>query len=74
VVAGAFADMAVGAAIAFRPTARYGLLGAIVLTCFYILAGSILVPRLWAEPLGPFLKIFPILAFNLMLLAILKER
>jgi uncharacterized protein YbjT (DUF2867 family) len=74
VVAGALADLGVGAAIAFRPTARYGLLGAVGLTCTYILVGTFLVPHLWAGPLGPFLKIFPILVFNLMLLSILEER
>jgi uncharacterized protein YbjT (DUF2867 family) len=74
VIAGALADLAVGAAIAFRPTTRRGLYGAIALTAFYVIAGSLLLPRLWAEPLGPLLKIWPILAFNLMLLAILEER
>lgn len=74
VIAGALADLTVGAAIAFRPTARRGLYGAIALTLFYVVAGSLLLPRLWAEPLGPLLKIWPILAFNLMLLAILEER
>jgi uncharacterized protein YbjT (DUF2867 family) len=74
VVAGALADMAVGATIAFRPTARQGLYGAIALTCLYIVMGTIMVPRLWMEPLGPLMKIFPILVFNLILLAILEER
>ena len=36
--------------------------------------GTVLVPRLWQDPLGPMLKIWPIMAFNLMLLAILKDR
>lgn len=74
VVAGALADLAVGLAIAFRPSTRWGLYGAIGLTLFYVVAGSVLVPRLWAEPLGPLLKIWPILALNLILLAILEER
>ena len=74
VIAGALADLAVGSAIAFRPTTRYGLYGAIGLTLFYVVAGSILLPRLWLEPLGPLLKIWPILALNLILLAILEER
>lgn len=74
VIAGALADLAVGSAIAFRPTTRYGLYGAIALTLFYVVAGSILLPRLWLEPLGPLLKIWPILALNLILFAILEER
>jgi uncharacterized protein YbjT (DUF2867 family) len=74
VVAGALADLAIGLAIAFRPTARIGLYGALVLSLFYVLSGSILLPRLWAEPLGPLVKIWPVLVLNLVLLAILEER
>jgi uncharacterized protein YbjT (DUF2867 family) len=74
VIAGAIADLAVGLAIAFRPTARWGLWGALGLTVFYFVAGSLLVPRLWAEPLGPLLKIGPIMALNLILLAIRDDR
>ena len=74
VVAGALADLAIGLAIALRPATRFGLYGAIALTLFYVVAGTLLVPRLWAEPLGPLLKIWPILALNLILLAILEER
>jgi uncharacterized protein YbjT (DUF2867 family) len=74
VVAGALADLAIGIAIAFRRTTRWGLYAAIAITLFYAIAGSILVPRLWNEPLGPLLKIWPILALNFILLAILEER
>jgi hypothetical protein len=74
VIAGAIADLAVGLAIAFRRSARRGLQGAVALTLFYVVAGSVLTPWLWAEPLGPLLKIWPILAFNFVLLAILEER
>jgi hypothetical protein len=34
----------------------------------------VLVPRLWADPLGPMLKIGPIIALNLVALAILDDR
>ena len=40
---------------------------ALAISIFYVVAGTILVPRLWEEPLGPMLKIFPILVFNLFL-------
>jgi len=33
-----------------------------------------MTPWLWAEPLGPFVKIFPILVLNLLALAILEDR
>jgi uncharacterized protein YbjT (DUF2867 family) len=74
VIVGALADIAVGVAIAFRRTARIGLYGALAISIFYFVVGSILVPRLWAEPLGPLLKIWPIIGLNLVMLAILRER
>jgi hypothetical protein len=74
VIAGAFADLVIGILIAFRRTTRLGLWGALALSTFYIVAGTILRPDLWAEPLGPFLKIFPIVVLHLVALAILEER
>lgn len=74
VVAGAIADILVGLAIAYRPTAFYGLWAAVGLSLFYVAAGTILLPELWNEPLGPLLKIWPILALHAIALAILKER
>ncbi|MBB4184805.1 uncharacterized protein YbjT (DUF2867 family) [Sinorhizobium terangae] len=74
VVAGALADIIVGLAIAIRRTSRIGLYGAVGLSVFYALAGTVLLPELWNEPLGPLTKIFPILALHFAALAILKER
>jgi uncharacterized protein YbjT (DUF2867 family) len=74
VVAGALADLAVGLLIAWRPTARKGLWAALLLSGFYIVSGTILRPDLWQEPLGPFLKIFPIVVLHMVALAILEER
>jgi hypothetical protein len=36
--------------------------------------GTLLVPVLWIDPLGSLLKVWPVLALNLLLLAILEER
>lgn len=74
VIAGAIADILVGIAIAYRRTARHGLYAAIALSIFYIVAGSVLLPSLWAEPLGPLAKIWPILVLHFVALAIRKER
>ena len=74
VIAGAIADLLIGIGIAFRRTARAGLYGAIGITIVYILLGTYLVPRLWADPLGPMLKIWPILVLHLVALAILDDR
>jgi uncharacterized protein YbjT (DUF2867 family) len=74
VVAGAVADIAIGILIAWRRTARTGLYGAIALSFFYAVAGTILRPDLWNEPLGPLMKILPILVLHFVALAILRER
>lgn len=74
VAAGALADIIVGLLIAFRRTTRLGLYLALAISMFYIIAGTAILPALWADPLGPMLKIWPILCLNLMLLAILEDR
>lgn len=72
--AGATIDFAVAAMILYRPTTKLGLLAALTVSIFYLVAGTLLLPALWADPLGPMVKIWPILAFNLLCLAILDER
>lgn len=74
VVAGGVADLIVAAGIAWRSTARLALLAALFLSIFYIVAGTIFLPDLWRDPLGPMIKVWPILALNLVCLAILDER
>ncbi|MGD9614590.1 MAG: SDR family oxidoreductase [Alphaproteobacteria bacterium] len=74
VIAGGILDLAIGVAIAWRRTTRLGLWAAIALSLFYVMAGTLMTPWLWAEPLGPFVKIFPILVLNLVALAILEDR
>ncbi|WP_137390554.1 SDR family oxidoreductase [Rhodoligotrophos defluvii] len=74
VIAGALADIVVGLMLVYRPYARAGLYGAIFLSLFYATAGTILLPELWAEPLGPLLKIWPILVLHFIALATLDER
>jgi uncharacterized protein YbjT (DUF2867 family) len=74
VIAGGIADLLIGIAIAFRRTARLGLYAALAISLFYAVAGTAILPALWIEPLGPMLKIWPIVALNLVCLAILEER
>jgi uncharacterized protein YbjT (DUF2867 family) len=74
IIAGALADVVIGAMIGFRRTSRLGLWAAVVISVVYALAGTVLVPALWHEPLGPLLKIWPILVLHLVGLAILEER
>lgn len=74
VVAGGLADIAIGAGLLWHRTTRLALFAALAITIFYIVAGTAILPRLWEEPLGPMMKVWPILALNLILLAILDER
>lgn len=74
VIAGGIADIAVACGLLYRPTTRLALWAAVGLSVFYIVAGTILLPELWADPLGPMMKIWPILALNFVCFAILDER
>lgn len=74
VFAGAIVDASIGMSIAWRRTSRIGLWSGIAVSLFYAAAGTILRPDLWNEPLGPFLKILPILTLHFVALAILEER
>ena len=74
VIAGALADLAIGTAILWRPTTRYALWAALAITLAYLAIGTAILPRLWNDPLGPMMKVWPILALNLVALAILDER
>ena len=74
VIAGALADLAIGVGMAFQRTSRYALYAAVGISLIYAFAGTWLVPRLWIDPLGPMLKIWPIIALNLVALAILEDR
>jgi uncharacterized protein YbjT (DUF2867 family) len=74
VTAGAVADLSIGIGIAFRRTARPALYAALMLSLLYVITGTILAPRLWTQPLGPLLKVWPILALHLVALAILEDR
>jgi uncharacterized protein YbjT (DUF2867 family) len=73
-LSGGFADIAIGLLLAFRRSARLGLYAAFSISVAYAIIGTILVPRLWVDPLGPMLKIAPVMVFNLVALAILEDR
>ena len=74
VIAGALADILVGIGIASRRTARHALYAAFWLSLFYMAAGTLILPELWSDPVGPMLKIWPAMALVLVALAILTDR
>jgi uncharacterized protein YbjT (DUF2867 family) len=72
--AGAIADIAIGAAIAVRRTARPALWAALALSISYLALATLLLPALWVDPLGPLMKVLPLLVLMLVALAILDDR
>ncbi len=73
-IAGAVLDVAIGLGIVIRPLAQVALFAALGASLLYVFGGTILLPRLWVDSLGALLKIAPIIALNLVALAILDDR
>ncbi len=74
VVAGALVDIALGAAALYRPYVRAALMGMVAVTGSYLVAGSILSPDLWLDPLGPFVKTLPAAVMALVASAFVRSR
>ena len=73
-IGGAIFDIALGLLLLVRRAARAVLLTMLAVTPFYVLAGTLLAPGLWADPLGPLTKIGPLLVATVFTLAIIDER
>ena len=74
VVAASLGDLAVALLVSFRQTARVALLGMLALSLAYVAGALALLPGLWLDPLGPMLKVLPIIALTLLCLAMVDER
>lgn len=74
VVTGSIVDIALGLALLWRPWARGAAWGMIAVTAAYVIAGSVLTPHLWADPLGPLVKPLPAALLALVCAALLEER
>jgi uncharacterized protein YbjT (DUF2867 family) len=72
--AGSLVDLALAVLACRRRSARPALLGMVAVSAAYLLGGTLLRPDLWADPLGPFVKILPGAVLALAALAILDER
>ena len=73
-IATSLADILLGLSVLFRPASRRAMLGMIGLSIAYLVSGTLIEPALWADPLGPLVKVFPSIALTLAALAILEER
>ncbi|MGD9667651.1 MAG: SDR family oxidoreductase [Hyphomicrobiaceae bacterium] len=74
VLGGACLDMLLGAGILFRRSARSAALAMAGMSLLYLLGGTLLAADLWGDPLGPLLKVLPVLALALVAAAIVGER
>ena len=74
VVGGAVFYMVLGIAILFRRFVRMAGVGMLAVSAGYLLAGSALTPGLWLDPLGPLVKVFPVMALALTAIALIDER
>ena len=74
VIGGSVIDMGLGLAILVRPWARRAAIGIIAVSLGYLFAGTIWTPDLWADPLGPFMKVTLGIALALMVAGMLEER
>ena len=71
---GGWLDVVLGLLLPVRRLTRPVLLLMLAVTPFYLLLGTILAPQLWLDPLGPFIKIVPVLLATIFTLAIVEER
>ena len=66
---GALLDVALGLALLVRPwTARVAIL-MVLATIGYLIAGTLSLPHYWLDPLGPWLKVLPMMALCLFVAA-----
>ncbi|WP_238363951.1 SDR family oxidoreductase [Mesobacterium pallidum] len=74
VIGGALADIALGLAILWRSWLRPAALGMVALSLGYLGAGTMVTPDIWADPLGPFLKVLPGVVLALWVAALAEDR
>jgi uncharacterized protein YbjT (DUF2867 family) len=74
VLGGSLADLAIAFGILFRPTLARALQAGIALSLAYLAGALLLRPDLWLDPLGPMLKVLPVVALMLACLASSEER
>jgi len=73
VTGGAIVDIALGAGVLVRRWTRAASLGMLAVCGAYLLFGTLLATDLWADPLGPFVKVLPA-AMLALVVALLMER
>ena len=71
---GSTLDVMIGIGLLVRRTFRATCFASVALSLGYLAAGTLVTPELWADPLGPFVKVLPAILLALMLGAMADER
>ena len=71
---GSVIDIAIGALMLLRPTTRLACLASILVAAGYLIASALLTPALWADPLGPMVKVFPAIGLAVIVATLSQER
>lgn len=74
VVAGSFVDLILGVAVLVRKTAAMALAGMLAVSLGYLVLGTMFAADLWRDPLGPYVKILPVMLSVLVAAVLLEER
>ena len=74
VAIGAFIDIALGVLILFRRKLRRAALGMIAVSLAYLIGTTLGAPDLWADPLGPLVKVLPGIVLAGFVLAFAEDR
>ncbi|ANP45747.1 SDR family oxidoreductase [Candidatus Viadribacter manganicus] len=74
VIGGALLDITIGIGLCIRKTARSAALSAIIVSLCYLMLGTWTNPALWSDPLGPYVKIIPVIALAFAVAALIEER
>jgi hypothetical protein len=67
-------QLLLGIGIAIRASAGAALLASLPIAALYIAAGGLMRIGLWLDPLGPLVKMFPIIVLTIVAVAILDDR
>jgi len=73
-IGGALLDLLIGVGLLWRRSMRLAAVAAVVVCLAYALLATLFLPALWADPLGPLVKIFPAAALALVLAALAEPR
>ncbi len=74
VLGGAAADLALAGLVCARRTAPFALVGMVAVSAAYLAGATLFRPDLWADPLGPLVKVVPAAVLALACLAMMDER